>query len=252
MKKYALFLLFFTTIASHAQNRELNISRSVVESVNILPVEFATVVLVDATNGQPITGTTTSERGKFSLVTTASDFYIQISFIGFKTKQIKEFKKESGLIELGNVEIKEDAAKLDEVVVQADKSTTVFKLDKRVFNVGSDLSSTGASAVEVLNKVPSVNVNIEGQIGLRGNQGVQILINGKPSVLTDQGGNALGTITADMINWVEVITNPSAKYDAEGTSGIINVVLTIRPWTMMVPNGIPGRRPSSNCPQVLT
>ena len=98
-------------------------------------------------------------------------------------------------------------------------------MDKRVFNVGKDLSSTGASALEVLNNVPSVNVNIEGEISLRGSSGVQILINGKPSVLASEQGNALGTITADMIEQIEVITNPSAKYDAEGTSGIINIII---------------------------
>ena len=96
---------------------------------------------------------------------------------------------------------------------------------KGSFNVGKDLSSTGASALEVLNNVPSVNVNIEGEISLRGSQGVQILVNGKPSVIASEQGNTLGTITADMIDRVEVITNPSAKYDAEGTSGIINIVI---------------------------
>ncbi|MEM6773164.1 MAG: TonB-dependent receptor plug domain-containing protein, partial [Bacteroidota bacterium] len=95
----------------------------------------------------------------------------------------------------------------------------------RVFNVGKDLSSTGASALEVLNNVPSVTVSIEGQINLRGSGGVQVLIDGKPSILASDGANALGTITADMIESVEVITNPSAKYEAEGTAGIINIVL---------------------------
>ena len=100
-----------------------------------------------------------------------------------------------------------------------------FKLDKRVFNVGKDISSTGASALEVLNNVPSVNVNIEGQISLRGASGVQILINGKPSVIASEQGKGLSSITADMIEKIEVITNPSAKYEAEGSSGIINIVL---------------------------
>jgi len=111
------------------------------------------------------------------------------------------------------------------VLISAEKSTTEFKLDKRVFNVGKDLSSTGASALEVLNNVPSVDVNIEGEVSLRGSTGVQILINGKPSILSDDASNALGTITADMIEKVEVITNPSAKYEAEGTAGIINIIL---------------------------
>ena len=109
--------------------------------------------------------------------------------------------------------------------MRGERSRTEFKLDKRVFNVGQDLTSTGASALEVLNNVPSVNVSIEGQISLRGSAGVQILVDGKPSVLADQQSNALGTITADMIESIEVITNPSAKYDAEGTSGILNIIL---------------------------
>ena len=91
--------------------------------------------------------------------------------------------------------------------------------------MGKDISSSGMGAMEVLENVPSVNVDIEGNVTLRGNSGVQILINGKPSVLSDEGSNALGTITADMIESVEVITNPSAKYEAGGTSGILNVVL---------------------------
>ena len=131
------------------------------------------------------------------------------------------------MVDLGIIKMSDNINDLDEVVVRAEKSTTEFKLDKRVFNVGKDLSSTGAGALEVLNNVPSVNVDIEGGISLRGSSGVQILINGKPSVIASEQGNALGSITADMIQQIEVITNPSAKYDAEGTSGIINIVLKL-------------------------
>jgi outer membrane receptor protein involved in Fe transport len=109
--------------------------------------------------------------------------------------------------------------------VTAEKSTTEFKTDRRVFNVGTDLTSSGASALEVLNNVPSVNVDIEGSVSLRGCSGVQILLNGKPSVIADEESGALGNITADMIEKIEVITNPSAKYEAEGTAGIINIIL---------------------------
>ena len=165
------------------------------------------------------------DDGTFSLETNASNFYIEISFLGFETKVVQVPYTENEENDLGIIEISEDAQKLEEVVVQGEVSQTVFKLDKRVFNVGKDLSTTGASALEVLNNVPSVNVNIEGQISLRGSEGVQVLINGKPSILTSDENNALGTITADMIDRVEVITNPSAKYDAEGTSGIINIVI---------------------------
>jgi outer membrane receptor protein involved in Fe transport len=109
--------------------------------------------------------------------------------------------------------------------LRAEKSSTEFKLDRRVFNVGKDLSSTGMGALEVLNNVPSVNVSIEGVVSLRGSAGVQILIDGKPSILADDPANTLSSITADMIDRIEVITNPSAKYDAEGTAGILNIVL---------------------------
>jgi len=218
-----IFLLFVTT-TSFAQNTT-TITGKIVETNNGGPIEFATVLVGDPTNQKPIVGTTTLQDGSFTLETTASEFYIEVSFIGFTTKRFDSPTIVDGKINLGTVTIAEDSQQLDEVVVEGEVSQTVFKLDKRVFNVGADLSSTGASALEVLNNVPSVNVNIEGAVSLRGSQGVQMLINGKPSVIANEQGNALGTLTADMIGRIEVITNPSAKYDAEGTSGIINIVL---------------------------
>jgi outer membrane receptor protein involved in Fe transport len=189
------------------------------------PIEFATVLVGDPITQKPISGTTTLMNGTFVMETDAPSFYIEFSFMGYTTKRINNPSIENGVLDLGTVILAEDAEQLDEVVVEGEVSQTVFKLDKRVFNVGADLSSTGASALEVLNNVPSVTVNIEGQVSLRGSQGVQMLINGKPSVIANEQGNALGTLTADMIERIEVITNPSAKYDAEGTSGIINIVL---------------------------
>lgn len=218
-----IFLLFVTT-TSFAQNTT-TITGKIVETNNGGPIEFATVLVGDPTNQKPIVGTTTLQDGSFTLETTASEFYIEVSFIGFTTKRFDNPTIVDGKINLGTVTIAEDSQQLDEVVVEGEVSQTVFKLDKRVFNVGADLSSTGASTLEVLNNVPSVNVNIEGAVSLRGSQGVQMLINGKPSVIANEQGNALGTLTADMIERIEVITNPSAKYDAEGTSGIINIVL---------------------------
>ncbi len=226
--KLFFFLITLCSIgqfsANAQQNAEITITGIVVESNNV-PIEFATVIIADNDTQKGITGATTNEKGEFNITTTASNFYIEVSFIGFENKKIQNLSIKNNRIELGKIILSEDQSQLDEVVVRAEKSQTVFKLDKRVFNVGSDLSSTGASALEILNNVPSVNVNIEGQISLRGNSGVQILINGKPSVLASEEGNALGSITADMIDSIEVITNPSAKYDAEGTSGIINIIL---------------------------
>lgn len=220
--------LLFILISSNflfAQNQKIEITGTVLDKNSQNPVEFATVMIGDNKTKTAITGVTTELDGEFKVETNATDFYIEISFIGFENKTITEFSIKNGKVSLGQIYMSENNQELEEVVVRAEKSTTEFRLDKRVFNVGKDLSSTGASALEVLNNVPSVNVDIEGAVSLRGSFGVQILINGKPSVLASEQGNALGTITADMIDKIEVITNPSAKYDAEGTSGIINIVI---------------------------
>jgi len=227
--KNILFLMLFGTLFLRmdvlaAQDETTTITGTVSDS-NGTPVEFATVLVGNPADKKPITGTTTLEDGSFVLETDATDFYIEFSFMGFSSKIIENPKSVDGTIDLGTVTLTEDSQQLDEVVVEGQVSQTEFKLDKRVFNVGADLSSTGASALEVLNNVPSVNVSIEGAVSLRGSQGVQMLINGKPSVIANEQGGALGTLTADMIERIEVITNPSAKYDAEGTSGIINIVL---------------------------
>ena len=201
------------------------VTGTLVEAETRQPIPYATVVLKNPTSNTIITGATTDEEGAFEINTTAPNFYVEISFMGFQTLQLRNFEVKEGNVALGIMELAQDNQALDEVVITGEVSKTVFKLDKRIFNVGSDISSTGVSALEVLNNVPSVTVNIEGEISLRGSTGVQVLINGKPSVLADESGNALGTLTADMIESVEVITNPSAKYEASGTSGILNIIL---------------------------
>lgn len=226
-KRFYILLIGMLVFGIHqasAQNGTTTITGGVNDGSGV-PIEFATVLVGNPADQKPISGTTTLEDGSFVLETDASDFYIEISFMGFTTKRIDDVEVVNGKIDMGTITIAENSQQLDEVVVEGEISQTVFKLDKRIFNVGADLSSTGASALEVLNNVPSVNVSIEGAVSLRGSQGVQMLINGKPSAIANEQGNALGTLTADMIERIEVITNPSAKYDAEGTSGIINIVL---------------------------
>lgn len=227
MKIALIFFTGFILINSIllAQQQTFEIVGTVVDSNSLQPLEYATIKILDPETGQLITGTTTSSNGQFNLETNTSDFNLEISFIGFIPTLINQHNSKSKRIDLGTITLSEDTETLQEVIVTGEKSQTIFKLDKRIFNVGEDLSSAGASVLEVLNNVPSVTVSIEGQIRLRGSAGVQILINGKPSVLASEQGNALGTLTADMIERIEVITNPSAKYDAEGTSGIINIVL---------------------------
>jgi outer membrane receptor protein involved in Fe transport len=220
----SLCLLLLLTGSLFGQNR-VTLTGTVLESAGRQPVEFATVMAKDAATQQMVGGTTTNLEGQFALDVPSRAVVLEVSFIGYLPQTISEIPEGKGTIDLGTILLDENSQTLEEVVVQAERSSTEFRLDKRVFNVGQDLSSTGASALEVLDNVPSVNVNIEGQISLRGSVGVQVLINGKPSVLASEEGNALGTITADMIERIEVITNPSAKYEAEGTSGIINIVI---------------------------
>ncbi|TYP99339.1 outer membrane receptor for ferrienterochelin and colicin [Tenacibaculum adriaticum] len=217
------FLVLIFTSVSQAQN--IKITGTLVEQETAQPIPYATVAIFNNDTKKVITGTTTDDNGKFNVAVPNANIYFEVSFMGYKTKTINKFSVSNNKIDLGTVQLASDNQALDEVVVSGEVSKTTFKLDKRVFNVGKDISSTGVSALEVLNNVPSVNVNIEGEVTLRGSGGVQILINGKPSVLADQSSNALGTITADMIESIEVITNPSAKYEASGTSGILNIIL---------------------------
>ncbi len=225
--KNVLILLCFClgSMVLQAQSGPFIIKGKVIEASSGEFIDYATVVVTEKTTGDIITGTTTSDGGNFMIESNVSNVALEVSFIGYTSVAIEEVTFVGNKTDVGIIRLGEDAQALDEVIISAEKSTTEFKLDKRVFNVGTDLSTTGASALEVLNNVPSVNVNIEGQISLRGSSGVQILIDGKPSILADEAGGALGTITAEMIEKVEVITNPSAKYEAEGTAGIINIVL---------------------------
>jgi outer membrane receptor protein involved in Fe transport len=242
--KFTVYFLFILTNSLAIAQTTIEITGSLIEDKTAQPIPYATVLLKDKTTNENITAVITNDNGTFTLATSASNFYLEISFMGFKTETVTEFIANKGKVNLGTLKLTPENQALNEVVVTAQISKTVFKLDKRVFNVGKDVSSSGASALEVLNKVPSVNVSIEGDISLRGSSGVQILINGKPSVLADQSSNALGTITADMIESIEVITNPSAKYEASGTAGILNIVLKKeekRGWngSISVNTGIP-------------
>lgn len=213
-------------IPAHAQDiASITVSGRVLDRSSSTPVPFATVALVDKDTKKPFAGTTTLEDGTFSIKSDKTNIAVQVDFIGYQSKFIAGLPGSGPIIDMGDIFIVENTRQLDEVLVEAERSNVEFQLDKRVFNVGQDISSTGMGALELLNNVPSVNVDLEGNIRLRGNAGVQVLINGKPSVLSEEGSQALNSITSDMVEKVEVITNPSAKYEAEGTSGIINIVL---------------------------
>jgi outer membrane receptor protein involved in Fe transport len=223
--KAILSLLIFLQFTIGAFGQEKAYFGKIIDKESNEDIPYATVLLVSNSSNRVITGTTTDDKGEFEFKSDSVNLYVKVIFIGYDELIIKEFTPNVTLIDLGQLALVSSIQNVGEVQVTAEKSSMVFKLDKRVFIVGKDISSTGVNAIEVLNSVPSVNVDIEGNIQLRGNSGVQILINGKPSVLSDDPSKALGTITADMIESIEVITNPSAKYDASGTSGILNIIL---------------------------
>lgn len=222
-KSGLLVLILLVTFRSFSQ--EKTYKGKVIDEMTNEVIPFATVVLVSKSMNTVIDGTTTNENGQFSISSDSTNIFIKITFFNSEEKILENLSSSSNTIDFGEIKLTTSTTEIDAVEVTAEKSSMRFELDKRVFNVGKDISSTGMGALEVLNNVPSVSVDIEGNIKLRGNSGVQILINGKPSVLSDDPASALGTITADMIESIEVITNPSAKYDAGGTSGILNIIL---------------------------
>ncbi|MDX1349371.1 MAG: outer membrane beta-barrel family protein [Putridiphycobacter sp.] len=226
MKVVFHLLIVIFTVVGHAQEQpEVYTIKGKTINNNNEPLPFVKVLLKSVVSDSIIAGTTSNLEGEYVIKSKAAKSYLEFSFVGYKTAKIETLAFKTSTINVPDIVLLQDNTMMNEVQVVGERSTTEFKLDKRVFNVGTDLTNSGASALEVLSNVPSVNVSIEGDVTLRGASGVQILINGKPSVLADDGSNALGTITADMISQVEVITNPSAKYQAEGSSGILNIIL---------------------------
>lgn len=229
MKNYILLtFLFLNTLLGFAQQPkpslpQFTIKGKVIDFDSKEALEYATVVLKPL-NGGTISGGITDSHGKFNIDITQGTYDISIEFISFKTKKIKT-KKINENIDLGTIELEINAESLAEIEIIAEKSTVEIRLDKKIYNVGKDMTVAGGNASDVLDNVPSVSVDVEGNISLRGNENVRILINGKPSAMVGLSTDALRQLPADAIEKVEVITSPSARYEAEGTAGIINIIL---------------------------
>ena len=232
MKKItSLFILLTLLISSYTINAteieapaEPEIKGKIIDMETDGPLEYATVSLFNSQDSTLVTGVITDSKGNFSLKAKPGKYYVVLQFIGYESKTININLKNN--ISLGDIVLRPDSALLEEVEVVAEKSTRTMTLDKRVFNVGKDVSSTAGNAIEVLDNIPSVNVDVEGNVSLRGDSGVQILVDGKVSGLAGVSTqDALRSLQADMIEKIEVVTNPSVRYDAEGTAGIINIVL---------------------------
>lgn len=188
-------------------------------------MEYVTMLLLRAKDSSQVSGTVTNAKGVFELEAEPGNYLIKASFIGFETRYISDLvlSESKPFIKIPEIKLVVKTTTLDEVEITVEKSTMEFALDKKIFNVGKDLANQGGSAADLLDNIPSVSVDIEGNVSLRGNEGVRILVNGKPSSLS--GADALKQLGADMIEKVEIITNPSARYEAEGSSGILNIIL---------------------------
>ena len=226
-RNFLVVLTLFISSVLFAQRpdaKKITISGKVIEKGSNQPLEYATVIFENSKTKQ-LSGGITDEKGVFKFEITAGTYNARAEFISFKNVAItkKEFNEDTNL---GQIYMEADAAMLNDVVVIAEKSTVEIKLDKRVYNVGKDMIVKGGTISDVLDNVPSVTVDAEGNVALRGNESVKILIDGKPSGLAGINiADALKLLPAESVEKVEVITNPSARYDAEGGGGIINIVL---------------------------
>src|SRR5680860_565904 len=220
-----LIFIFLLNSASYAQSNQFTISGKVIDNELGVPLEYSTISITSVDDPKYLNGGVTDINGNFAIEVPSGTYNIKVEFISFESKNFNQRRVDSNL-DLGTIQLGFSSASLDEVVVIAETTQVEVRLDKKIYNIGKDLTTAGATINDVLNNVPSVSVDVEGSISLRGNENVKILINGKPSAMAGFGeNNVLGQLPADAIERVEVITSPSARYDAEGTAGILNIIL---------------------------
>lgn len=228
--KFAITLLLLSvSLLSFAQERpqakKVKVTGKITEKSTSQPLGYATVTLQNSKRPDVITGGMTDENGNFSIEANAGTYDVKFEFISFKPIEMKQLAIQEDK-NFGTVALEAEAEMLDAVEIRAERSTVEIKLDKKVYNVGQDMIVKGGTVSDVLDNVPSVSVDVEGNVSLRGNENVRILIDGKPSGLAGINiADALKMLPADAVDKVEVITNPSARYDAEGGAGILNIIL---------------------------
>ena len=231
MKRIYLLSVLLTLLSAlgvFAQQTTGTVSGRVTDTESNTPLEYATISLFNQADSSLVTGTTTNLEGEFKLTAPYGQYYALIQFLSYGSKYQENIvlNQANPQVQLGTIGLLPDAQTLSEVEVTAEKSQLQLALDKKIFNVGESLARVGGSASDILDNIPSVTVDVEGNVALRGSQNVQILIDGKPSGLVGiSGAEALRSLPADIIERVEVITNPSARYQAEGVAGIINIIL---------------------------
>jgi outer membrane receptor protein involved in Fe transport len=220
------------TIGGNANSQQPSGPKSLVGTIvdehTGFPLEFAAISVLGQLDDQLITGGISDVDGKFEMDIQPGIYTVKVEYISYKARLIEnvEVFPDSKIVDIGSISLSPDASMLEEIEVIAEKSQLQMGLDKKIFNVGKDLLSQGGNAADILDNIPSVTVDIDGNVALRGSQNVRILVDGKPSGLVGIGDTqGLQSMQGTMIESVEIITNPSAKFEAEGMSGIINIVL---------------------------
>ncbi len=205
-----------------------HITGVVIDSLTQKPVEFANVAIVEPLTNKPFDGAVCDDAGRFEISRLPlGKLLVVFSFIGYETKKIVvTIAEKRNVVDLGSIRIGVNVKILQEVVVQGQKTLVEEKVDRTIYNAEQDATTKGGDATDVLKRVPMLSVDPDGNVSLRGSSNVKVLINNKPSTITAASvADALKQIPADMIKMIEVITSPSSKYDAEGSAGIINIVL---------------------------
>jgi len=219
-----LFIFSGNAAASDAPPKG-KIKGTVIDEKAKIPLEYATVALFKASNDSLLTGTVTDFLGHFKIDIPVSDeYYVEVSFIGYEKLQSEVFfapSKEDN-VNLGNIALPPSSSMLREIEIVSKSAPVEYKIDKKVINVDKQITAAGGTAVNVLENIPSVQVDVEGNVSLRGSTGFTVLIDGKPTIL--EPSDVLRQIPASSIENIEIITNPSVKYEPDGATGIINVI----------------------------
>lgn len=232
MKRVLLTAFLFLSIAqaslAQAQEGKGKITGVVIDSSNQAPVEFATVALTLPDSDKPINGSICDDKGRFTITKVPNGTYrLVISFIGYDNAIVNNItiSDRKSSVDAGSVKLTTGSKELEAITVEGQRALVEEKVDRTVYNAENDATARGGDATDVLKRVPLLTVDMDGNVTLRGNSNIRVLINNKPSTITASSvADALKQIPADQIKSVEVITSPSAKYDAEGSAGIINII----------------------------